>query len=91
MEDFSSWVMSFSQLSAGDRERSRQLIGAYNAAVAEMQTTARLAGRDLNRLFTRREVEQLVLNFRAKNYSKLGPAMKRYLQLLEEGYVWPCL
>lgn len=87
MEDFDAWITSYSNLTVVERERSRELIGAYKAAIFETQAKAGAADPDVQRLFTFREIEQLVLNYRAKNYTKIGPAMLHYLGLLEQGYV----
>jgi hypothetical protein len=65
--------------------------GAYNGAVAESRAANGLTDIDPLRLFSRDEIEVFVGDFRSDKLSIKAPAMKHYLELLEQGYKWPAL
>lgn len=85
MSDFSGWLAAFRQLPAGDRQRSVELIEAYNAAVAESRSGNTQTHLSPLRLFSRDDIECLVSDYRLNKLSIMVPAMKHYLKLLEEG------
>ena len=89
MGDFNSWLAAFRRLPAGDRQRSVELIEAYNAAVAESRSDHTQTQLGPLRLFSRDEIERLVRDYCSNRLSDMAPAMKHYLKLLEEGSRWP--
>lgn len=91
MANIAHSLTAFAQLSNDERERSLQLIDAFNGAVAELRTAGAPHGDDPSRLFSFSEIEDLVGHYRASRLSKLGPAMTRYLLLLDRGYRWPAI
>ena len=91
MADIAQCLTAFAQLSKDERERSLQLIDAYNEAVAETRTGNARSGEDPFPLFSLSEIEDLVGDYGANRRSNIGPAMTRYLLLLERGYRWPAL
>jgi hypothetical protein len=90
MSDIGSCLAAFARLPQEDRERSIRLIDAYNEAIVESRTAHAVTNKPFQ-LFSRTEVEQLVKQFRADRLSGMGPAMGRYLSLLDRGYRWPHL
>jgi hypothetical protein len=91
MVELNGWLAAFDQLPPEDRRRSIQLIEAYNGAVAESRAADGLTDLDPLRLFSRDEIEVFVGDFRSDKLSIKAPAMKHYLELLEQGYKWPAL
>jgi hypothetical protein len=91
MLEFNGWLAAFDRLLPEDRNRSIQLIEAYNGAVAESRSADGQTNLDPFRLFSRDEVESLVGDYRSNRLSSKAPAMKHYLELLEQGYKWPAL
>jgi hypothetical protein len=91
MVEFNGWLAAFDRLPAEDRRRSIQLIEAYNGAVAESRAANGPTDLDPLRLFSRDEIEGLVGDYRSDKLSIEAPAMKHYLELLEQGYKWPAL
>jgi hypothetical protein len=91
MVELNGWLAAFDQLPPEDRRRSIQLIEAYNGAVAESRAANGLTDIDPLRLFSRDEIEVFVGDFRSDKLSIKAPAMKHYLELLEQGYKWPAL
>jgi hypothetical protein len=88
MLQIDGWLSAFSRLSSQDRERSGQLLRAYNEALAESQHSGAVTLEPF-RLFTPREIEGLIKDYRAGRLSRTFPAMERYLRLLDRGYKWP--
>ncbi len=90
MSDIDSCMAAFARLPSEERERSIRLIRAYNDAVFEARPTN--AGEIRSPLlFNWEEIEHLVKDYRADRLSRIGPAMERYLSLLDRGYRWPHL
>lgn len=87
--ELSQWLAAFARLSAEERERSSELIDAYNSAVAEFRRASFESGGDPSILFTVQEIERVVSDYQARNLANIRPAMRRYLQLLEHGYQAP--
>lgn len=90
MSDIGSCLAAFARLPRDERERSIHLINAYNDAVVESRMTHADAG-GRYQPFSPDEVERLVKDFRADRLSQIGPAMERYLSLLDRGFRWPSL
>ncbi len=62
-----------------------ELIDAYCGAISELREANSEFGRDPYRIFSRQEIENLVLDYRQSKMANIRPAMMRYLQLLESG------
>jgi hypothetical protein len=90
MSDIGSSLVAFARMSSEDRERSIRLITAYNDAVFETHPASSGETRP-SQLFNWDEIEHLVKDYRADRLSNIGPAMQRYLSLLDRGYRWPNL
>lgn len=90
MTDMSDCLSAFARLTNEERERSIRLISAYNDAVSESYPTSAGEFRP-SQLFSWGEIEHLVKDYRADRLSEIGPAMARYLSLLDSGYRWPRL
>jgi hypothetical protein len=90
MTDISSCLAAFARLSSEERERSIRLVSAYNDAVSETHPLSAGETRP-SQLFSWDEIEHLVKDYRADRLSDIGPAMERYLSLLDHGYRWPRL
>lgn len=88
MSDIGSCLAAFARMSSEDRERSICLITAYNDAVFETHP-ASTGETGPSQFFNWDEVERAVKDYRADRLSNMGPAMKRYLSLLDRGYRWP--
>ncbi len=90
MSDMDSCLAAFARLPSEERERSIRLIRAYNDAVSEARPTNAGETRP-PLLFNWDEIQHLVKDYRADRLSNIGPAMERYLSLLDRGYRWPSL
>jgi hypothetical protein len=90
MSDIGGCLAAFARLSSDERERSIRLINAYNDAVFETRS-ANSGDTGSLQLFSWDEVEHLVKDYRADRRANIGPAMERYLSLLDRGYRWPHL
>lgn len=88
MSQTDEFLAAFARLPQEERERSIRLINAYNDAVVESRSSHAAANEPFQ-LFSSAEVERLVKDFRADRLSRIGPAMGRYLSLLDRGYRWP--
>jgi hypothetical protein len=90
MLDIGTCLAAFARMSSEERERSIRLITAYNDAVCETHP-ANAGETKPSQLFSWDEIEHLVKDYRADRFSNIGPAMERYLSLLDRGYTWPRL
>jgi len=90
MTDIGNCLSAFARLSSEERERSLRLISAYNDAVSETHPPSAGEFRP-SQHFSWQEIEHLVKDYRADRLSDIGPAMTRYLSLLDRGYRWPRL
>lgn len=88
--DIGSFMAAFANLSSEERERSLRLIKAYNEAVFETYPSSS-RGNTARQLFDWNEIGHLVSDYREDRLSNIGPAMERYLSLLERGYRQPNL
>jgi hypothetical protein len=88
MSDIGSCLAAFAGLSSEERERGLLLMKAYNDAVQEVQPMKRAGGMS-SPAFCWDDVERLVSEYRADRLYNLGPAMARYLSLLDRGYRYP--
>jgi len=90
MSDIDSYLAAYARLSNEERERGVRLIRAYNDAVFEAHPTNAGEIRP-PLLFNWDEIKRLVEEYRADRLSNIGPAMERYLSLLDRGDRWPHL
>jgi len=88
MSEIGNCLAAFARLPKAERERSLWLINAYNDAIVESGKSHGTTNKAFQG-FSRDEVEQIVGDFRADRLSEIGPAMERYLSLLDRGYRWP--